>query len=221
MAWHSWGLANFYCIKHFDGGSQYAKDVGMEKAHNSATTAPIEAGVNTELSNVGNQTKSDGTMKVLSDLKGTSKEGPGEIDIASLQNDHALNNYLRKAIKGFLKAIQLSQRSDKAGKQPNQAIEDILRLLTLWFTYGSKPGVKELIEECVNTIPPSTWLQVLPQLIARIQLDKRAGVKISAWPMIGNLLYHLGMKYPQALVYPLTVAANSRSKNQKQRLWRY
>ena len=111
-----WGLANFYCIKHFDGGNQNGNDVRMETTYNSATTVPTEAGANTELSNGGNQTK-------LNILEGTPKEGGVEIDIASLQNGHALNNYLSNAIKGFLKAIQLSQRSDKAGKQPNQAIE--------------------------------------------------------------------------------------------------
>ena len=42
VAWHSWGLANFYCIKHFDGGSQNANDVRMETTYNSGPQCPLK-----------------------------------------------------------------------------------------------------------------------------------------------------------------------------------
>ena len=103
----------------------------------------------------------------------------------SKSDSEQLSTYLKNAITGFVKAIQLSRKVDRNGKH-NEVIEDILRLLTLWFTYGLRPGIKELISQCIDTILPSTWLSVLPQLIARIQLDKRPTVNGDNWPMIGT-----------------------------------
>lgn len=134
--------------------------------------------------------------------EGGAEDGPG----APL--DSALEAFVRAAVDGYYNSIHLTASSDTR-------LEDILRLLTLWFSHGTRPAIKAVLCERIERLGVDTWLKVLPQLIARIQLDRRVAVDASNWPMIGSLLYRVGLTHPQALVYPLTVAANSSSKQRK------
>lgn len=52
-----------------------------------------------------------------------------------------------------------------------------------------------------------TWLEVIPQLIARIQTPSHA-----IRHQINSLLTQVGRVHPQALIYPLTVASKSNSQ---------
>ncbi|XP_066992513.2 serine/threonine-protein kinase mTOR isoform X2 [Anabrus simplex] len=101
------------------------------------------------------------------------------------------------AVEGFFRSIALSHGS---------SLQDTLRLLTLWFDYGQWPEVYDAIVEGIRTIEIDTWLQVIPQLIARIDTPRA---------LVGRLIHHLlidiGKHHPQALVYPLTVASKSAS----------
>jgi FKBP12-rapamycin complex-associated protein len=101
------------------------------------------------------------------------------------------------ALQGFFQSIALS---------PQASFQDTLRLLSLWFRHG---GLKEVAEEMSANflaVAMSTWLQTIPQLIARIH---------SSVPLIREKLYELlvrvGTAHPQALIYPLTVASKSHS----------
>lgn len=64
----------------------------------------------------------------------------------------------------------------------------------------------EALVEGLRSIEIDTWLQVIPQLIARIDTPRA---------QVGRLIHHLlmdiGKHHPQALVYPLTVASKSAS----------
>lgn len=99
------------------------------------------------------------------------------------------------AVDGFFKSINLSHGS---------SLQDTLRLLTLWFDYGHHPAVHEAIIEGIRTIEINVWLQVIPQLIARIDTPRALVGKL-----IHSLLIDIGKSHPQALVYPLTVASKS------------
>ena len=79
-----------------------------------------------------------------------------------------------------------------------------MRLLTLWFDYGHWPEVYEALVEGVRTIDVNTWLQVIPQLIARIDTQRQLVGRL-----IHQLLMDIGKAHPQALIYPLTVASKS------------
>ena len=63
-------------------------------------------------------------------------------------------------------------------------------------------------EMCIrdSTVTVDTWLEVIPQMIARISAPS---------PRVRRLIHHLlsdvGTAHPQALVYPLTVATKSPS----------
>ena len=100
------------------------------------------------------------------------------------------------AVKGLLKSIVLSKAK--------HCLQNTLRLLTLWFEYGQYREVYETLSEGIRTVPIEVWLQVLPQLIARIDSPR---------PLVHQLIRHLlidvGRQHPQALIYPLVVASKS------------
>ncbi|KAG6006536.1 hypothetical protein E4U21_006990 [Claviceps maximensis] len=99
------------------------------------------------------------------------------------------------AIQGFFKSIALSSGS---------SLQDTLRLLTLWFAHGGSAEVNSAISEGIPNVSVDTWLEVIPQLIARInQPNKRVQQAVH------NLLADVGRSHPQSLVYPLTVAMKS------------
>ncbi|KAI9303923.1 armadillo-type protein [Cunninghamella echinulata] len=105
------------------------------------------------------------------------------------------------AVQGFFRSIALSKEN---------SLQDTLRLLTLWFKYGYQSEVSTAISEGFGTISIDVWLQVIPQLIARIHAPN-ATVRL----LIHQLLTDIGKEHPQALVYSLTVASKSQSVPRK------
>ncbi len=99
------------------------------------------------------------------------------------------------AIRGFFKSISLSAGS---------SLQDTLRLLTLWFAYGGNQDVNAVVVEGFASVSIDTWLEVIPQLIARVNQPNTMVRKA-----IHHLLGDVGRAHPQALVYPLTVAMKS------------
>ena len=107
------------------------------------------------------------------------------------------------AVKGFFQSIALSAGS---------SLQDTLRLLTLWFTHGGSSDVNSAVTEGFANVSVDTWLEVIPQLIARInQPNKRVQQSVH------NLLADVGRAHPQALVYPLTVAMKSWQNTRRSR----
>ena len=103
--------------------------------------------------------------------------------------------YCVSAVCGFFRSISLAHGS---------SLQDTLRLLTLCFDYGYHDEVHEALVDGVRTINVDTWLQVIPQLIARIDVPRPLVAQL-----IQQLLMDIGRAHPQALVYPLTVASKS------------
>ncbi|XP_063895225.1 serine/threonine-protein kinase mTor isoform X1 [Helicoverpa armigera] len=106
-----------------------------------------------------------------------------------------INTHTIPAIEGFFKSISLSNGS---------ALQDTLRLLTLWFDHGHHPAIYDALFEGIRQIDVKIWLQVIPQLIARIDSPRSLVAKL-----VHILLIDIGKLHPQALVYPLTVATKS------------
>ncbi|XP_039428931.1 serine/threonine-protein kinase Tor-like [Culex pipiens pallens] len=113
-----------------------------------------------------------------------------------------IKQYAVPAVEGFFRSINLSQ---------GNSLQDTLRLLTLWFDYGQYPKVFDALVEGMRMIEINTWLQVIPQLIARIDTPRNL-----VGELIHQLLNDIGKCHPQALVYPLTVASNSASSARRQ-----
>lgn len=105
------------------------------------------------------------------------------------------------AVNGFFRSINLSQ---------GNSLQDTLRLLTLWFDYGQASEVYDALVDGMRMIEINTWLQVIPQLIARIDTPRNL-----VGQLIHQLLIDIGKSHPQALVYPLTVASKSASVARK------
>ncbi|KAF2210767.1 hypothetical protein CERZMDRAFT_99368 [Cercospora zeae-maydis SCOH1-5] len=108
---------------------------------------------------------------------------------------YIVTEHVVPAVKGFFKSIALSSTS---------SLQDTLRLLTLWFAHGNYQEVTQAVTQGISSVSVDTWLEVIPQLIARINQPNRL-VKEG----IHNLLVDIGRAHPQALVYPLTVSMKS------------
>jgi len=61
---------------------------------------------------------------------------------------------------GFFRSIAL---------QPENTLQDSLRLLTLWFKFGGADQVSGIVREGLATVPVDTWLQVIPQVRYNLQ----------------------------------------------------
>lgn len=103
--------------------------------------------------------------------------------------------YSVAAIKGFFESISLSHGS---------SLQDTLRLLSILFDQGQEKEVAHAFNDGLKKVPIETWLQVIPQLIARIDIPKVPVCKI-----IQQLLIVVSKCHPQALIYSLTVAQKS------------
>ncbi|KAK0615733.1 armadillo-type protein [Bombardia bombarda] len=117
-----------------------------------------------------------------------------------MSQDHRIDSgyiipHVVPAVRGFFESIALSSGS---------SLQDTLRLLTLWLAHGGHNDVNTAVTEGFTRVSVDTWLEVIPQLIARINQPNRR-VQNS----IHNLLADVGRAHPQALVYPLTVAMKS------------
>ena len=109
--------------------------------------------------------------------------------------ERVIHEHVIPAVRGFFKSIALSTRS---------SLQDTLRLLTLWFAHGGHDEVSRSVTEGLPSISIDVWLEVIPQLIARINQQN-----VRVRQAVHNLLSQVGKAHPQALVYPLTVAMKS------------
>ncbi|KAH7427558.1 hypothetical protein KP509_10G049100 [Ceratopteris richardii] len=111
-----------------------------------------------------------------------------------------VHGYVEAAVKGYFFSIAYASTS----KGGDDSLQDILRLLTLWFSYGASNEVRIALEEGFKFVNIDTWLVVLPQIIARIHSNIPA-----VRELIQSLLIRIGSGHPQALMYPLLVACKS------------
>ncbi|KAK8751728.1 hypothetical protein OTU49_009992 [Cherax quadricarinatus] len=127
--------------------------------------------------------------------EGVKSDSSGEESGTPNKKKKSAGDFTVAAVKGFIRSISLSD---------GNSLQDTLRLLTVWFEHGHQPGVYEALVDGLKTIQIDTWLQVIPQLIARIDTPRTLVGKL-----IHQLLMDIGKHHPQALIYPLTVAAKS------------
>lgn len=125
-----------------------------------------------------------------------------EANNRDLDFDKIISTYAVSAVDGFYHSIHLSK---------GNSLQDTLRLLTLWFDFGENKEVYSALLISIKKIEIHTWLQVIPQLIARIDTNRNL-----VRELVHELLMDIGKHHPQASVYPLTVATKSASFNRKQ-----
>ncbi|KAJ7066574.1 phosphatidylinositol 3-kinase [Mycena amicta] len=113
-----------------------------------------------------------------------------------------LPTHVVQSITGFFQSIALRNQD---------ALQDTLRLLTLWFKYGAHEDISHAIAAGFSSVEIDTWLPVIPQIIARIQTPHT-----NIHRNVSNLLAEVGKHHPQALIYPLTVGSKSPSASRKE-----
>ncbi len=127
-----------------------------------------------------------------------SKNGYGTNTIYK-KNPSTIHKHVATAVHGFIKAISLGTKRWSASVQ-----QDLLNFLSCLFKYGESKEVAAVIKEEIDTVTLEAWLGVLPQLLARIQINSPIVRSI-----LHPLLIKLGEKHPQALMYPLSVLVKS------------
>eukprot|EP00891_Asterochloris_glomerata_P006787 jgi/Astpho2/6787/fgenesh1_pm.00103_%23_6_t len=121
---------------------------------------------------------------------------------------HTAQRHVAPAVMGFFRSIALSQALGEA--RQGAKLQDILRLLTLWFSHGNAPDVEAALQEGFRHVSIDTWLVVIPQIIARIHTANQP-VRV----IIHDVLVRIGRHHPQALMYPLLVACKSQSASRR------
>ena len=124
----------------------------------------------------------------------TSYTSQGDRETVEIPSS-VVHGHVVPAIEGFFRSISLSSSS---------SLQDTLRLLTLWFAHGNHVEVNTAVTEGVSTVSVDTWLEVIPQLLARIN-QPNGRVRQS----IHKLINDVGRAHPQAMVFPLTVSIKS------------
>mmetsp|Transcript_26418 Transcript_26418/g.39200 ORF Transcript_26418/g.39200 Transcript_26418/m.39200 type:complete len:2632 (+) Transcript_26418:19-7914(+) len=114
--------------------------------------------------------------------------------------------YIVEAVKGFSRSIALGANDGMA-----HTLQDTLRLLTLWFTYGTRDGVFDVLSSELKNVAAENWLGVLPQMIARMHV-KNPEISV----LLKELLIKVAINHPQALVYSISVALNTNNSQRKQ-----
>ncbi|GLT98087.1 hypothetical protein SLE2022_156090 [Rubroshorea leprosula] len=110
------------------------------------------------------------------------------------------SQFVVAAVTGYFHSIACAANA----KGVDDSLQDILRLLTLWFNHGGSAEVQMALQEGFAHVNINTWLVVLPQIIARIHSNNHA-----LRELIQSLLVRIGESHPQALMYPLLVACKS------------
>ncbi|EEF44131.1 fkbp-rapamycin associated protein, putative [Ricinus communis] len=116
------------------------------------------------------------------------------------------SQFVVAAVTGYFHSIACAANA----KGVDDSLQDILRLLTLWFNHGATAEVQMALQKGFAHVNINTWLVVLPQIIARIHSNNHA-----VRELIQSLLVRIGQSHPQALMYPLLVACKSISNLRK------
>lgn len=136
------------------------------------------------------------------------------IFFSSAGDQDTAQRFVAPAVQGFFRSIELGQATSgdrlSDGRSNSTNLQDILRLLTLWFAHGAAPDVEAALQEGFGHVSIDTWLAVIPQIIARIHTSS-----VAVRRLIHSLLVRIGKHHPQALMFPLLVACKSQSPSRR------
>lgn len=187
-AWHNWALANFEVISSLTDKHPHEDEEMEASGYQNGITQLDNGNVNSVENN-----DNDDPSNSKSGFIFNSIHANGNTKISS----ELIQRHVVPSIKGFFHSIALSD---------SNSLQDTLRLLTLWFTFGGYSEANQAIYDGFNLIKIDNWLAVIPQLISRIHQPNATVSKA-----LLSLLADLGKAHPQALVYPLNVAIKSDS----------
>lgn len=117
-------------------------------------------------------------------------------------NPGVMDSYIDSALEGFIHSIEMEYSLTSSHK-----LQNLLRLITLWFKYGNKPEVSGKLKQSFEVLNVEVWLQVIPQIIARASTPD-----IVLRDLIVELLKKIAKYHPHALLYALTMAIRTTSE---------
>lgn len=79
-------------------------------------------------------------------------------------------------------------------------------MLKLWFRHGNIFEIEQIVRNGFDKIDLKVWIDVIPQLLARVDI-KDPVIRKS----LIDLLEKISMKFPQALIYSLSVLQKSKA----------
>lgn len=194
-AWHALALINYENVQKMRKEARLRAS-GIAPNAQGASTVPTFFGPTSSSSSSSNPLHSAlGASHSAS--TGTNAANPPTPQRGWALPPETVKGNLIPAIVGFFRSIALN---------PGQNLQDILRLLTLWFDYGHDTMVQTTIQDQMKQLAIDVWLSVIPQIIARIHTPS-----LPVRRLLQELLTSIGKEHPQALVYALTVASKSQS----------
>jgi FKBP12-rapamycin complex-associated protein len=119
-----------------------------------------------------------------------------------MNKEELMENHIYSAIEGFIHSIELEFSLTNSHK-----IQNLLRLITLWFRYGNKEKVNAKLKISFEVLNVEVWLQVIPQIIARASTPDP-----ELQGLIIDLLKKVAKHHPHALLYALTMAIRTNSE---------
>ena len=182
--WHAWAVTNYDQLRLADNKDNTADVVPATPTACAKDDLDIPVSPSRSAVRLG-------STRIKRPVSFTNLLSITEVDIVTC--------YVVEAIKGFIRSIVLGKDQPVAN-----VLQDTLRLLTLWFSYGTKKGVYQILDSELETISAEVWLSVTPQLIARMQMRPS---EISL--LLRKILSKVASAHPQALVCPISVALNT------------
>eukprot|EP01065_Artemidia_motanka_P046759 TRINITY_DN7166_c0_g2_i1.p1 TRINITY_DN7166_c0_g2~~TRINITY_DN7166_c0_g2_i1.p1 ORF type:complete len:2821 (+),score=787.28 TRINITY_DN7166_c0_g2_i1:559-8463(+) len=119
-----------------------------------------------------------------------------EIHRLTLAADVEATVFAQHAAEGFAKSIELGGTAGASG------VEDVLRLLQLHFIYSPhNPSVLRVVQQALLQLPVTVWIEVMPQLVARVGQTPPVG------PTVEALLERVAVCSPEPVLWPLVSAS--------------
>jgi FKBP12-rapamycin complex-associated protein len=120
-----------------------------------------------------------------------------------VSNDPEVITYMARALEGFIQSIRCVEHN-----AAHNTLQDVLRVLTVWFRYGEQQDVSNVVQKRGQgpfaDVDLDTWLQVIPQIVARIDIPTE-----KVRQQICDLLTRIGREHPQSLLFSLLVSEKS------------
>lgn len=117
--------------------------------------------------------------------------------------------------KAALLAMNAFIQSLSQGKNKHKYyLQDCLKLLTIIFDYAEDKTVSDEFLKNFVKVSPDGWIDVVPQIIARLYTKKQKGNTLCT--LLREMLLKISEEHPQAVIYPLIFAARSKTKERKE-----
>lgn len=124
---------------------------------------------------------------------------------SEISNDPEVVTYMARALEGFIQSIRCVEHN-----AAHNTLQDVLRVLTVWFRYGEHQDVSNVVQKRGQgpfaDVDVDTWLQVIPQIVARIDIPTE-----KVRQQICDLLTRIGREHPQSLLFSLLVSEKADS----------